>query len=87
MEDKEYRALLQQRSYLIESLNAKKSSIENYNNYIEKADQNIIKNKMKLKDTKMVQVVEELNGIIKGLQEGIEKSKKQIIKSLRLVRS
>lgn len=76
--DRDYKALLQQRSYLVETINAREKGIKNLKEYIERAESNIFKQRMALKDTRLTQIKEEINSKINTIRVGIENARNEI---------
>lgn len=80
MTDRDYRALLQQRSYLVETINTKEKGIKNLKEYVEKAESNIMKQRIALKDSRLPQVKDEINSKINSIKVGIENAKNEILR-------
>lgn len=76
--DRDYKALLQQRSYLVETINAREKGIKNLKEYIERAESNVFKQRMALKDTRLTQIKEEINSKINTIRVGIENARNEI---------
>lgn len=76
--DKDYKALLQQRTYLVETINAREKGINNLKEYIERAETNVFKQRVALKDTRLTQIKEEINSKINTIRVGIENARNEI---------
>lgn len=86
MNDREYRMLLQQRTFLNDSVNAKKDGIKNLTTYIERAENTVLKCKMDIKETRLPQVIEELTLKIKSITGGIENAGKEILEITKFMK-
>lgn len=80
MDDRQYRALLQQRSYLLETINSRKNGMNTMKDYIDKAEHNILKLRMEIKNETMIQVRTEIQLKIVNIQNGIKNATKEIKK-------
>lgn len=78
MTDRDYKALLQQRSFLVETINAREKGIKNLKEYIERAEANVFKQRVALKDTRLTQIKEEINAKINTIRVGIENARNEI---------
>lgn len=76
--DKDYKALLQQRSFLVETINAREKGIKNLKEYIERAEANVFRQRVALKDTRLTQIKEEINAKINTIRVGIENARNEI---------
>ena len=76
--DRDYKALLQQRSFLVETINAREKGIKNLKEYIERAEANVFKQRVALKDTRLTQIKEEINTKINAIRVGIENARNEI---------
>lgn len=80
MTKNEFMQLLQQRNYLISTIQADKTSIETTEDSIDKMELNIMKLQHDMKSTKMQQVIDEINAKVKNLQKGIANAKDELEK-------
>ena len=75
MRAEEYNNLKCQLRQIQMDIETKKKSLSTYDDYIETADMKIIKLKIELKDSRMPQVIREIEAKIKNIQTGVANAK------------